>query len=96
MAGSIYKVKGVAPASWRRDRLEINLQFCFTGRLSIYGRPVFTFRDFDTGGLVPPLSYFQDDHRATTQTKILRIENGRLDPVTDYIDVGRDDTYFEI
>lgn len=55
-----------------------------------------TFRDFDTGGLVPPLSYFQKDHRATTQTKIFRIEKDRLIPITDYIDVGRDEKYFEI
>jgi len=55
-----------------------------------------TFRDFDTGGLVPPLSYFQKDHRATTQTKIFHIEKDRLSPITDYIDVGRDEKYFEI
>jgi branched-chain amino acid transport system substrate-binding protein len=55
-----------------------------------------TFRDFDTGGIVPPLSYFKNDHRATTQSKIWQIENGRLDPITDYIDVERDDTYFEV
>jgi branched-chain amino acid transport system substrate-binding protein len=55
-----------------------------------------TFRDFDTGGLVPPISYFQDDHRPTTQTKIHRIEKGNLIAITDYIDIGRDKKYFEM
>jgi branched-chain amino acid transport system substrate-binding protein len=55
-----------------------------------------TFRKFDTGGLVPPISYFQDDHRAITQTKIYRIEKGELVAITEYIDIGRDKKYFEM
>ncbi len=55
-----------------------------------------SFRNFDTGGIVPPVSYFQHDHRPTTQTKIYRIENGQLVAITDYIDIGRDKNYFEM
>jgi branched-chain amino acid transport system substrate-binding protein len=53
-----------------------------------------TFRDFDTGGLAPPLSYFPDDHRGTTCAKIYEIEKGELKSITDYIDIGRDKEYF--
>jgi branched-chain amino acid transport system substrate-binding protein len=48
-----------------------------------------SFRDYDTGSLIPPISYYEYDHRSTTQTKIYRIDNGEMIPVTDYIDVGR-------
>jgi len=53
-------------------------------------------RDFDSGGLLPLLSYFENDHRATTSARILRVDRGRLIPITDCVDVGRGDKYFEI
>jgi len=53
------------------------------------------FRSFDTGGIVPPLSFFPDDHRATTQTKIYHVENEDLVAITDYVDTGRNKRYFE-
>jgi len=55
-----------------------------------------SFRDYDSGGVLPLLSYFKDDHRATTSARIVRIENGQLVPITDYIDVGRESRFFEI
>jgi branched-chain amino acid transport system substrate-binding protein len=37
-----------------------------------------TLRDFDPMGLVPPVSFFADDHRPNMSVKIYRIENGQL------------------
>jgi branched-chain amino acid transport system substrate-binding protein len=37
-----------------------------------------TFRDFDTGGLTPPLTYTADDHRPTTRTFIYVVKNGKV------------------
>ena len=48
-----------------------------------------SFRDYNTGGLIPPISYYEYDHRSTTQAMIYRIDNSDMIPVTDYIDVGR-------
>ncbi|NNG00198.1 MAG: ABC transporter substrate-binding protein [Desulfobacteraceae bacterium] len=53
-----------------------------------------TFRDFDAGGLTPPMSYFTDDHRPATGSIVYQINRGRIQPVTDYLDVGRDENYF--
>ncbi len=47
------------------------------------------FRDFDTGGLTPPISYFENDHRPTAKSRISRISNEAFIPVSDDIDVGR-------
>ena len=55
-----------------------------------------SFRDFDIGGLVPPLSYYPDDHRASTASKIYRIEKGELVPITGLLDIGRNPAYFEL
>lgn len=55
-----------------------------------------SFRDFDLGGLVPPLSYFPDDRRASTASKIYCIEKGAFVPVTGLLDIGRDPAYFEL
>ena len=59
-------------------------------------RAMETFRDHDTGGLIAPLSYYDDDHRATTRARIYRIDRSELVPQTDYIDVGRGKEYFEL
>lgn len=48
-----------------------------------------SFRNFDTGGLTPPISFFNHDHRPSTESRIYKIENGEFIPVTDYISVGR-------
>lgn len=47
------------------------------------------FRNFSTEGLTPPISYFENDHRATTETRLFKISNDTFTPISDYIDVGR-------
>lgn len=42
-----------------------------------------TMRNFDTGGLVPPITYTSDDHRPTTQTTIYVIKGGKMVKVED-------------
>lgn len=59
-------------------------------------RAMETLRNLDTGGLTPPLSYFGDDHRATTQACVWSIQGGLIRPHTGYIDVGRSKAYFEL
>jgi branched-chain amino acid transport system substrate-binding protein len=54
------------------------------------------FRHFSTGGLLPALSFYEDDHRATTQARIYAVERESLVAITDFIDVGRDKRYFDI
>jgi branched-chain amino acid transport system substrate-binding protein len=48
-----------------------------------------SFRNFNTGGLTPPISYFEHDHRATTESRIYKISDGKYIPESDSIDVGR-------
>ena len=55
-----------------------------------------SFRDFEVGGLVPPLSYYSHDHRASTATKIYCIQKGELVSITGLLDIGRDREYFEL
>lgn len=47
------------------------------------------FRNFDTEGLTPPISFYEHDHRASTKTRVFKINNDAFIPVSDYIDVGR-------
>lgn len=42
-----------------------------------------TLRNFDTGGLTPPLTFTPDDHRATTQCGLYGIKDGKLKLVSD-------------
>jgi branched-chain amino acid transport system substrate-binding protein len=37
-----------------------------------------SFRDFDTGGLTPPLTYTAQDHRPTTRSYIYVVKNGKV------------------
>jgi branched-chain amino acid transport system substrate-binding protein len=37
-----------------------------------------TFRNFDTGGLTPPLTYTADDHRPTTRTFVYVVKGGKV------------------
>ncbi len=37
-----------------------------------------TFRNFDTGGLTPPLTYTADDHRPTTKSTIYIVKGGKV------------------
>ena len=61
------------------------------GELSAAGlKKVFEgFRNFNTEGLTPPISFFEHDHRASTKTRVFKISNDAFNPVSDYIDVGR-------
>ena len=47
------------------------------------------FRNFDTEGLTPPISFYEHDHRASTKTRVFKISNDAFIPVSDAIDVGR-------
>ena len=49
-----------------------------------------TLKDFQTGGLTPPLTYTPTDHRPTTSCGLFTVKDGRLSFVAD-IDVERRD-----
>ncbi len=53
-----------------------------------------SFRNFNTEGLTPPISFFKHDHRATTEARIFKISNDAFIPISDYIDVGRGSGFF--
>jgi branched-chain amino acid transport system substrate-binding protein len=42
-----------------------------------------TMKNFDTGGLVPPITYTATDHRGTTKTTIYVIKGGKMTKVED-------------
>ncbi|MDD2735760.1 MAG: ABC transporter substrate-binding protein [Desulfuromonadaceae bacterium] len=42
-----------------------------------------TLKNFDTGGLVPPITYTATDHRPTTKTTVYVIKGGKMTKVTD-------------
>ena len=42
-----------------------------------------TLKNFDTGGLVPPITYTATDHRRTTKTTIYVIKGGKMTKVED-------------
>ncbi|MEW6264645.1 MAG: ABC transporter substrate-binding protein [Thermodesulfobacteriota bacterium] len=42
-----------------------------------------TLKDFDTGGITPPLTYTPEDHRATTSCGFYTIKGGKLNLVKD-------------
>ena len=42
-----------------------------------------TLKDFDNGGLTPPITYTPTDHRPTTKTTIYVIKGGKMTKVTD-------------
>jgi branched-chain amino acid transport system substrate-binding protein len=52
-----------------------------------------TLKDFSTGGLAQPVSYTPTDHRATTTTTIMQVQNGKLVKVAEYT-MPRDATWF--
>jgi branched-chain amino acid transport system substrate-binding protein len=43
-----------------------------------------TLKDFDTGGLTPPLTYTSTDHRPTTKTPIYQVQGGKLVKIAEY------------
>jgi branched-chain amino acid transport system substrate-binding protein len=52
------------------------------------------FRNFSTGGLGPPLTFTKTDHRASMAAKMYQIQNGKIMPVSDWIELPRDMEYF--
>jgi len=52
------------------------------------------FRNFSTGGLAPPLTFTRTDHRASMAAKIYQIQNSKIVPVSDWIELPRDKEYF--
>jgi branched-chain amino acid transport system substrate-binding protein len=52
------------------------------------------FRDFETGGLAPPLTFTNTDHRASMAAKIYEIKGGKMVDVSGWIELPRDMEYF--
>ena len=52
------------------------------------------FKDFDTGGLAPPLTFTATDHRASMGAKIYEIKDGKMVDVSGWIKLPRDMVYF--
>jgi branched-chain amino acid transport system substrate-binding protein len=52
------------------------------------------FRNYDTGGLAPPLTFTSKDHRGSTAAKIYEIKGGKMVPVSDWVELPRDKEYF--
>ena len=52
------------------------------------------FRNFSTGGLAPPLTFTKKDHRGSMAAKMYQIQNGKIVPVSDWIELPRDMEYF--
>lgn len=53
-----------------------------------------TFKDFDTGGLAPPLTFTSTDHRASMAAKIYEIKGGKMVDVSGWVELPRDMEYF--
>jgi len=47
------------------------------------------FKDFKTGGLIPPLTITSKDHRPSVESRILIIKDGKPSRYTSFISVGR-------
>jgi branched-chain amino acid transport system substrate-binding protein len=52
------------------------------------------FRNFETGGLAPPLTFTKEDHRGSMAAKIYEIKGGKMVDVSDWIELPRDMEYF--
>jgi len=52
------------------------------------------FKGFDTGGLAPPLTFTETDHRASMAAKIYEVKNDKIEAITSWIELPRDKTYF--
>lgn len=52
------------------------------------------FKDFDTGGLAPPLTFTKTDHRASMAAKVYEVKNGKFVDVSGWIELPRDKEYF--
>jgi len=52
------------------------------------------FRNFETGGLAPPLTFTKTDHRASMAAKIYEIKGGKMVDISGWIELPRDMEYF--
>jgi branched-chain amino acid transport system substrate-binding protein len=52
------------------------------------------FRNFETGGLAPPLTFTKEDHRGSMAAKIYEIKGGKMVDISDWIELPRDMEYF--
>jgi branched-chain amino acid transport system substrate-binding protein len=52
------------------------------------------FRNFETGGLAPPLTFTNKDHRGSMAAKIYEIQDGKMVDVSGWIELPRDMEYF--
>jgi branched-chain amino acid transport system substrate-binding protein len=52
------------------------------------------FRNFSTGGLAPPLTFTNKDHRGSMAAKIYEIKDGKMVDVSGWIELPRDMEYF--
>jgi branched-chain amino acid transport system substrate-binding protein len=52
------------------------------------------FRNFSTGGLAPPLTFTSTDHRGAMAAKIYQVQGSKFVPVSDWIELPRDQEYF--
>lgn len=52
------------------------------------------FREFDTGGLAPPLTFTSKDHRASMAAKIYEIKGGKMVDISGWVELPRNWDYF--
>ncbi|MEW5908358.1 MAG: ABC transporter substrate-binding protein [Thermodesulfobacteriota bacterium] len=52
------------------------------------------FRNFDTGGLAPPLTFTATDHRASMAAKVYQVKDGKMTDVSGWVELPRDAEYF--
>lgn len=52
------------------------------------------FRNFETDGLAPPLTFTSTDHRASMAAKIYEIKGGKMVDISGWIELPRDMEYF--
>lgn len=52
------------------------------------------FKNFDTGGLAPPLTFTSTDHRASMAARIYQVQGGKMVDVSGWIELPKDMEYF--
>jgi len=52
------------------------------------------FRNFETGGLAPPLTFTSKDHRGSMAAKIYQVQNGKMVDISGWIELPRTMEYF--
>jgi branched-chain amino acid transport system substrate-binding protein len=53
-----------------------------------------TFKNFNTGGLAPPLTFTSTDHRASMAAKMYEVKGNKFVAASDWIELPRDMEYF--